>query len=322
MQVKIPEKWLLLIHQIPPKPNAFRVKIWRRLQQIGAISIKQSVYAMPFSNEAREDFGWILKEIMDGGGDASILEARFIEGLTDEQVVGLFQSARKTDYEKIISDAASLQSDLKLLETDDTLLLKKATSVSRLKARFEDIIDVDFFNAPERGTAEILLKDLSSIVTGTRRAVVTSDTDPAKLKGKSWVTRQNIFVDRMACGWLIRRFINPGATFLFVSGDNYSPGPDEIRFDMYGGEYTHEGDKCSFEVMVEKFCNQDKAATLLAEVVHDIDLKESKFGHGQTEGFKALLRGITSSETDDNTRMDQGIIIFEHMYAFFHRHSN
>ncbi|MFH2060328.1 MAG: chromate resistance protein ChrB domain-containing protein [Pseudomonadota bacterium] len=322
MQVKIPEKWLLLIHQIPPKPNAFRVKIWRRLQQIGSISIKQSVYAMPFSNESREDFGWILKEIMDGGGDASILEARFIEGLTDEQVVGLFQSARKTDYEKIIADAASLQSDLKLLETDGTLLLKKATSVSRLKARFEEIIDVDFFNAPERGTAEILLKDLSNMVTGTRRAVVTSDNDPAKLKGKTWVTRQNIFVDRMACGWLIRRFINPGATFLFMSGDNHSPGPDEIRFDMHGGEYTHEGDKCSFEVMVEKFCTQDKAAALLAELVHDIDLKESKFGHGQTEGFKALLRGITSSETDDNTRMDQGIIIFEHMYAFFHRHSN
>ncbi len=322
MQANIPEKWLLLIHQIPPKPNAFRVKIWRRLQQIGAISIKQSVYAMPFSNESREDFGWILKEIMDGGGDASILEARFIEGLTDEQVVGLFQSARKTDYEKIISDAASLQSDLKLLETDDTLLLKKATSVSRLKARCEDIIAVDFFNAPERGTAEILLKDLSSMVTGNRRTVVASDTDPVTLKGKTWVTRQNIFVDRMACGWLIRRFINPGATFLFVSGDNYSPGLDEIRFDMHGGEFTHEGDKCSFEVMVEKFCTQDKAATLLAEVVHDIDLKENKFGHDETQGFKALLTGITACETDDHARIEQGMTIFEHMYAFFHRHSN
>ena len=133
MQANIPEKWLLLIHQIPPKPNAFRVKIWRRLQQIGAISIKQSVYAMPFSNESREDFGWILKEIMDGGGDASILEARFIEGLTDEQVVGLFQSARKTDYEKIISDAASLQSDLKLLETDDTLCSKRPLRFQDLK---------------------------------------------------------------------------------------------------------------------------------------------------------------------------------------------
>jgi hypothetical protein len=322
MKSEIPNTWLLLIHQIPPKPNAFRVKIWRRLQQIGAVSIKQSVYAMPFSDESREDFGWILKEIMDGGGDASILEARFIDGLTDEQVVALFQNARKADYETIISDAASLKSDLESANRNETLLQKKISAVSRLKTRFKEIVDVDFFNAPERGTAEILLKDLSNMVTGTRRADVVPDTDPATLKGKTWVTRQNIFVDRMACGWLIQRFVDPTARFLFVSSEDHLPGPDEIRFDMHGGEFTHEGDKCSFEVMVEKFCNQDKAATRLAEVVHDIDLKENKFRHDETLGFKALLTGITACETDDHARIEQGMAVFEHMYAFFHRHSD
>jgi hypothetical protein len=322
MKSEISNTWLLLIHQIPPKPNAFRVKIWRRLKQIGAVSIKQSVYAMPFLDESREDFGWILRQIIEGGGDASILEAKLIDGLTDEQVVALFQNVRKLDYEKIISDAASLKSDLESVQRDDTRLQKKISAVSRLKTRFKEIVDVDFFNAPERGTAEILLKDLSSMITGTKRAVVALDTDPIELKGKTWVTRQNIFADRMACGWLIRKFVDPNATFLFVSGDDHSPGSDEIRFDMYGGEYTHDGDKCSFEVMAEKFCNQDKAATLLAEVVHDIDLKENKFGHDETHGFKALLTGITACETDDHARIEQGVTVFEHMYAFFHRHSN
>lgn len=322
MKSEIPNTWLLLIHQIPPKPNAFRVKIWRRLQQIGAVSIKQSVYAMPFSDESREDFGWILKEIVDGGGDASIMEVRFIDGLTDEQVVALFQNARKLDYEKIISDAASLKSDLESAQRDDTFFQKKTSAVSRLKTRLKEIIAVDFFNTPERGAADILLTDLSNVIAGTRRAGVVSDTDPAALKGKTWVTRQNIFVDRMACAWLIRRFIDPRATFLFVSSEVHSPGPNEIQFDMHGGEFTHEGDKCSFEVMAEKFCNQDKAVTLLAEIVHDIDLKESKFGHGETEGFKALLTGITACEIDDYARIDQGMAVFEHMYAFFHRHSD
>jgi hypothetical protein len=319
MKGKPPDNWLLLIHQIPPKPNAFRVKIWRRLQQIGAVSIKQSVYAMPVSEDSREDLGWILKEIVDGGGDASILEARFLEGLTDQQIVALFQNARKTDYEKIISDAALLKSDLTSIQNDDTLLQKKAPVVSRLKTRLKEIASVDFFNTPERGSVDILLKDLSNMITGTRRTSASSDTDSAKLKGKTWVTRQNIFVDRMACGWLIKKFVDPGAKFLFVPGNAHSPEPDEIRFDMNGGEFTHEGDKCSFEVMVGKFCNQDRAATLLAEVVHDIDLKESKFGHSETEGLKALLTGITACETDDYERIEQGISMFDHMYAFFHR---
>jgi hypothetical protein len=92
-----PRKWLILIHQIPPKPDALRVKIWRRLLQIGAVAIKQSVYVMPFSEQSREDLSWTLKEIVDGGGDGSISEVRFVEGLTDEQVISLFQNARKSD---------------------------------------------------------------------------------------------------------------------------------------------------------------------------------------------------------------------------------
>ena len=100
---------MVLIHQIPPKPDALRVKIWRRLQQIGAVAIKQSVYVMPFSEQSREDLSWTLKVIVDGGGNGSISEVRFVEGLTDQQVISLFQNARKSDYEKLIQDANHLR---------------------------------------------------------------------------------------------------------------------------------------------------------------------------------------------------------------------
>ena len=93
--------WLLLIHQIPPKPNYFRVKIWRRLQKLGAVAIKNSVYALPGSEQAQEDLNWILREIVEGGGDASLVEARLVEGLNDEQVREMFRAARDADYEAV-----------------------------------------------------------------------------------------------------------------------------------------------------------------------------------------------------------------------------
>lgn len=139
---------------------------------------------------------------------------------------------------------------------------------------------------------------------------------------RSRLTRQNIFVDRMACAWLIRRFIDPKARFLFVAGDDYTPDTDYIRFDMHGGEYTHIGDKCSFEIMAEAFCSQDKAIRTLSEIVHDIDLKEDRFGHSETDGLNAMLTGVTAGETDDNARMEKIMAVFDHMYAFFHRHSD
>src|SRR5579863_2240081 len=90
-------RWLLLIHQIPPKPNYFRVKIWRRLQRLGAVAIKNSVYVLPKSDQAQEDFEWVLREIVQEGGDATLCEARLVEGLSDEQVEALFYAARDAD---------------------------------------------------------------------------------------------------------------------------------------------------------------------------------------------------------------------------------
>src|SRR5437764_15079608 len=105
-------RWLLLIHQIPPKPNYFRVKIWRHLQRLGAVAIKNSVYALPAGEQAAEDLNWVLREIVQGGGDASLLEARFIEGLSDEQVKEMFRSARDADYQEVAADARELAQKL------------------------------------------------------------------------------------------------------------------------------------------------------------------------------------------------------------------
>ena len=314
------KKWLLLIHQIPPKPNALRVKIWRRLQQVGAVAIKQSVYVMPCSEQSQEDLSWTLKEIVEGGGDASISEVQFLEGLTDEQVISLFQTARKSDYEKIIQDANLLLTDWssgKIDPKDPTV--RGSAQVSKLQRRFNDTAAIDFFYASERGTAEILIKDLAARLSGEGSESSAAKAELDELRGCVWVTRKNLFVDRFACGWLIRRFVDKAAVFKFVGADTYRPETGEMRFDMFDGEYTHEGDRCTFEVMIKRFGLQDRGLFPLAEIIHDIDLKDTKYGRAETHGLNALLTGLVASQPDDDQRMAEGIQIIEKLYAYFQR---
>ena len=313
-----PEKWLVLIHQIPPKPDALRVKIWRRLQRIGAVAIKQSVYVMPFSEQSREDLSWTLKEILDGGGDGSISELRFMEGLTDKQVISQFQNARKSDYENIIRDANHLLAEWSSGNTDpkDPSVKAKA-QVEKLQRQFEGVAAIDFFNAPEKGTANLLIRDLIARSSGDIADVGGRCDTMDALKGSVWVTRRNLFVDRIACGWLIRRFVDETAPFKYVASDTYAPGQGEIRFDMFEGEYTHEGDRCTFEVMIQRLGLQNHGLMALAEVVHDIDLKDRKYNRSETNGLNALLTGLAASEPDDDKRMTRGAQLMENMYAFY-----
>ena len=314
------EKWLLLIHQLPPKPNALRVKIWRRLQQVGAVAIKPSVYALPLSEQSREDLNWILKEIVAGGGDGSISEARFLAGLTDKQVVDLFHDARRSDYEKIIQEARQLITTYASGQDDPKdSALKGPAQVSRLRHRLDEVTAIDFFQTPEQRTAETLLQELAAQLVGEPQRTPADPEEVGRLQGKTWVTRRNLFVDRLACVWLIRRFIDSEAVFKFVRGLQYAPQPEEFRFDMFEGEFTHEGDRCTFEVMIQRWKLQDRALVPLAEIVHDIDLKDEKYGHSEAEGFNALLTGLVASHPDDDQRLEEGVRLFDNLYAYFQR---
>jgi hypothetical protein len=314
------KKWLLLIHQIPPNPNALRVKIWRRLQKVGAVAIKQSVYVMPLSEQSREDLSWTLKEIVEGGGDGSIAEARFIEGLSDEQILALFHSARKLDYQKLIQEANALLAEWSSEGSDPrNPATRGPAQLAKLQRRLDETAAIDFFHTPERATAELQIKELGHLLAGQPAAGSEGRGGLADLMGKTWVTRGNLFVDRLACGWLIRRFVDKTAAFKFVADPHYVPKANEIRFDMFDGEYTHEGDRCTFEVMIQRLQIQDHALGPLAEVVHDIDLKDEKFGRNETDGINALLTGLVAAHPDDDLRMMEGFRLFENLYAYYQR---
>jgi len=312
--------WLLLIHQIPPKPAYLRVKIWRRLQQVGAVAVKQSVYVLPKSDQAHEDFRWILREIVEGGGEGSICEAGFLEGLSDNDVVATFQSARRAEYEKILQEAQSVQEEIKAMGSESIEGIQKNKSrLSKLQKRLQDTVAVDFFPTPERSTAEFLISGILDRLKGERASSVKMKESLESLKGKTWVTRADVYIDRIASGWLIRRFIEKGAKFKFVDAMKYAPKKHEIRFDMFEAEFTHEGGLCTFEVMVERLGLGEKALSHIAEIVHDMDFRDEKFGRPEVPGLRALMTGIAESQYSDQEKLDKGAVILDELYAHLSR---
>jgi hypothetical protein len=123
----------------------------------------------------------------------------------------------------------------------------------------------------------------------------------------------------MASAWLIRRWIDQDATFRFVTGDHPVTEPHEIRFDMFDGGFTHIGDRCTLEVLIHHFSLSDPALTVIAEVVHDIDVKDEKFARPEADGIAALIAGIVTTVPDDNDRLEAGAQLFERLYAAFAR---
>jgi len=311
----------MLMPQIPPKPSYFRVKVWRRLQALGAIAIKNSVYVLPNTDEAREDFEWMRREIVKDGGEATLCEARLIEGLRDEEVQAAFHAARDADYAEIAETARTLAAALPAGAVDDARRSQVETEVSRMRRRLTEVGKIDFFGAPGREATEGLVSALESRLrpAGTvRRAPVPGDS-LGELRGRVWVTRKGVFIDRIASAWLIRRFVDPDARFKFVPAKGYRPGAKEIRFDMFEAEFTHEGDHCTFEVLIARLGLDDPALVPIAEIVHDIDLKDTKFGRAEGIGVDRLIAGIAMAHKEDEGRMAQGATVFDGLYEFYRR---
>lgn len=310
------QRWLLLIHQLPTKPAYFRVKIWRRLQGIGAVAVKNTVYALPANAETQEDFEWLLKEIVEGGGEAMVCEARLVDGLSDGQVRSLFDTARDEDYEALTKEARALSAKLVASTAQDDAA-ELPGQVRRLRKRLMEIVAIDFFGATGRLTAESLIAGLEARIAEDKDMTEEQPQAATTFTGRVWVTRQGVHVDRIACAWLIRRFIDPDAVIRFVPGKGYVPKAGELRFDMFEGEITHEGDRCSFEVLLGRAGLIDPALQPIAEIVHDIDLKDGKFGREEATGIGHLIAGVAMANKDDEQRVAQGAPIFDNLYQYF-----
>lgn len=302
-------RWLLLAHQLPATPSNLRVKTWRRLQELGALPVKQSVYVLPDSAEAREDFEWLRVEIEGSGGEAVLFAAEHLGAEAEAALVEEFRRARQAAYSEL---AADLQRVRPKSGGRDPVGLKE---LARYRDRFHAIERLDFFGSAGRDRVASLLAALEPRRHDAPRSAA-SKHGAESFHGRLWVTRPRPGVDRMGSAWLIRRFIDTAARFDFVT-DARNAGDAALPFDMYGVGFGHEGDRCTFETLVARFDVRDAAVARLAEVVHDLDLKDDKFGAAEAATMGAAIDGLQLSCVDDHQLLDQGIILFEAMYRSF-----
>ena len=314
-------RWLLLIHQLPAKPAYARVKVWRRLQALGAVTVKNTVYALPAVGDGREDFAWLAKEIEELGGEAIVCEATLVEGLTNQSLRDLFDAARDQDYARIADEARQIADRLAdggAGGVPDVVLAEAATQTARLRRQLDAVIAIDFFDANSRLAAQGLVSGLEVTLQGEgNMSMKGAAPHTGALSKRTWVTRQGVQVDRIASAWLIKRFIDRDATFKFVPSTGYSPEPGELRFDMFEGEFTHVGDRCTFEVLVAHAAVDDRALIAIGEIIHDIDLKDDKYGRAETAGVRSLISGLSTSGTSDEQRLARGAVLLDGLYDSF-----
>ena len=318
--------WLVLIHRLPPKPDYLRVKVRRRLDRLGALALKNSVYVLPDRDETAEDLQWLASEIEREGGEALVCRSEFIAGVTGDEIVARFNAERDEAYQSIRESLAA-ESRASQSRADaandwrDTL----QNSYARAQRRLDEVIRVDFFTAERRSGAEEELRTFHELLQRSspdRKPLQDRAAGSGRVqrpRGGTWVTRAGVFVDRIASAWLIRRFIDPDARFKFVKVARYSAAPGEIRYDMMPAEFTHDGDMCTFEVLLERFDLDDAALKTIAEVVHDIDVKDEKFARSEAAGIEAVLGGIVNAVADDDARLSMAFPLFDALYDRFRK---
>jgi hypothetical protein len=302
-------RWLILVHRIPSRPLYLRAKMRQRLADIGAVAVKNSVYLLPHGTDALEDLQWIAQEIEAGGGDAHLFEGDFVDGVANETAVAQFRQARDHDYAALAADANAAMKAARSAAAVPEL----ASAHMRLVRRLEEIRRVDFFDAEGRATAEEAVAAIDKRLTRDRKEKTRMLKAKPELQGKTWVTRPGVKVDRMASAWFIRRFVDPRARFRFED-PSVPPRENQLRFDMVGGDFTHEEDRCTFETLVGRVGLPDKGVRAIAEIVHDLDLKDGKFGRAESAGVRSMLDGLMARTASDEERIERALVFFDDLH--------
>jgi hypothetical protein len=319
--------WLLFIHQIAQDNPNLRVKVWRTLKKHGAILFKNAVYVLPSSDEHEEIMQWLCNQIKESGGDASLFITESLNKDQDAEIIKTFQEMCNKAYLDLSGLCNNLLKKIEQTENTEGITDKSRNTFKReltetLKSA-EDIAKTDFFHASEKENVfhkiHLMQQKLNEWSKTTEKGI-TVINKVYKVKdflNKKWVTRKDIFIDRLASVWLIKRFIDPKARFSFLPKGVEKVPSGTVTFDMYGSEFTHHGEDCTFETLMKAFDLKDPALQSIAEIVHDIDLKDSKYGRKETEGIENIIRGLKQQQKDDAKLLEKGKEIFDVLYQYY-----
>src|SRR3954454_21166191 len=291
--------WLLLVFSLARKGASLRVTVWRKLQRHGALPLGNSGYFLPNTDENRERFEWLATAVRTEGGDASVLEVQSIDNCSFEQMKQRFSNARAQDYRELLKELRNPGS------------ANQAPRITRLRQRFQDIVSIDFFGSPLREQVE---GALNAVRTSRIKSAAPEigKVSAAEYRNRVWVTRPRPGVDRVTSAWLISKFIDQKAKFAFAPEDKKPP--KAVPFDMYEGGFGHRGEDCTFETLLKLFHIRDKKVLIMAEVVHDADLLDEKFGRKEGFGIDEVMKGWAHQGLNDQELLKRGMQLAEGLY--------
>ncbi|MBV6500442.1 MAG: Protein ChrB [Prosthecobacter sp.] len=297
--------WILLLYSLPSKSGALRLSLWRQLKHLGAVSLKTSACVLPDRPELHEAMQWLAQEVRRQGGDATLVRTEDIEGITDEEITGLFLQARTADYEEILAGLRGLP-----LRRGRAARMPPE-GLEKWSARFQAVRRVDYFDCAAAARVEEALRRLSG-AGDARRPVVLRTRD---YQGRVWLTRPRPEVDRVGSAWLIRRFIDAQATFVFAS--DAAANPEALPYDMVGVEFGHHGDDCTFETLIKRFTLDEPGLKKIAAIIHDADLGDGRHGTQEGAGLLAIFRGWAQMGWTDHDILARGFECFDALHRQF-----
>jgi len=303
-----PTSWLLLLFSLPSNRKTERVAVWRRLKKMGAVQIKTSTYLLPDEPAQYEQFQWLAQQIRDYGGDSTLVRAQEIEGLTREKVIAMFNEARAKGYAELRKYLQSFIARRKKMDAEEAV-----AELERLTRQFREIRAVDFFDSARGHDIAMLLRRAE----GRKRVRQLEVLDAKQYEGKTWLTRPRPEIDRVGSAWLISKFIDRKAKFVFAP--NAEAVPNAIPFDMLDAEFSHHGNNCTFETLTKRFAISDKAVARIGEMIHDADLDDVRFQRVEAVGIDRVLKGWGKEGLPDEEILRRGFQCFDALYSFLQR---
>ena len=293
-----PAPWLLLMFTLSAKQASQRVEVWRKLKRYGTLSLRTSGYLLPNTAENQERLEWLATSIRRYKGQASVIQVHSIDKLPSDELVKRFAAARSREYESVVRDLRKVSRSA-----------NRATQLARLRRRFQEIVAIDFFGSPLRSRVETLLaRALQPPEPST-----AGDLRRQEFQNRTWVTRPRPGIDRVSSAWLITRFIDGEAKFVFAN----EPGevPQAVPFDMFqAGGFGHRGDDCTFETLRKEFAIRNAKVGAIAEIIHDADLEDGKFGRSEGTSLDRVLIGWAQQGVPDAELLRRGMQMIEGLY--------
>ncbi len=288
--------WLLLVFSLPARRASQRVAIWRKLQRYGTVALESSGHVLPNTPVNQERMEWLASAIRSYKGQASVAQVHEFDNYPAQTLKGLFLAARAHDYDKLISQ-------LKGFHTPHIPLAR----LNRIRRRFEEIVAIDFFGSPARKRVEGLLAKAEEPETKSKTSKKRN-----QYAQRIWITRPRPGIDRVSSAWLIRRFIDEKARFVFGETTAH---PDAIPFDMFVAEgFGHRGEDCTFETLCKEFSIRNARVKNIAQIIHDADLGDEKFGRREGQALDTILNGWESQKLTDEQLLHRGMELIEGLY--------